>query len=90
MTNCSLLKTNNCIVRTIIKSNCISVQVTQNVMAIRQDASLWRDKVLELLRDPKTAHERAMQLKIALRRDELTKESHDDFISYILGSVFFL
>lgn len=55
--------------------------------AVRQDASMWRDRILGLLNDLDTAHERAMQLRTALRRDEMTKESHDNIVSYCLGKI---
>lgn len=50
-----------------------------------QDASAWRDRILSQLQDMGRAHARAQQLQTALRRDEDTKESHDNFISLCLG-----
>ena len=53
--------------------------------AVRQDSSVWRDRILAVLKDPQSAREQAMQLRTALRRDETTKESHDNVIAYTLG-----
>ena len=63
----------------------IPVPVCGQPAAYRQDASLWRDQALMLLGDPISAQERALNIRIALKRDEPTKESYDNFITYVLG-----
>ena len=62
-----------------------AVPVTPMTGAVRQDGSMWRDRIMSVLSDLDTAHERASQLRMALRRDEVTKESQDNVISYCLG-----
>ncbi len=61
------------------------VPVTPSSTAVRQDASVWRDRILSMFQDLDTAHDRAMQLRTALRRCEITKETHDNVITYCLG-----
>ena len=61
------------------------VPVTQNCSSFRQDASIWRDRLLTILNDPEEAQERTHQLKSALRRDDSIRETHDTVISHCLG-----
>ena len=61
------------------------VPVTPSTNAVRQDASVWKDRILNYLADVDVAHDRAVQLRRALRRDEATKVTHDIVIRYCLG-----
>ena len=51
----------------------------------RQDGNLWGQRAMDVLDDLIGAQDRAMNVKIALRRDELTKETNDNFLGYVLG-----
>ena len=64
------------------------IPVTNDVTAVRQDSSVWRDRVLSLLQNPATAHDRALQLREALRKDDRIKETNDDFVTFCLGMLF--
>ena len=61
------------------------VGVTPTEHAVRQDGSVWRDRILGLLQDPELAEHKAGQLRMALRRSEPTKESHDNVVCNCLG-----
>ena len=53
-----------------------------------QDASVWRDRILSILNDEEGSRERAAQLQTALKRDEVTKETYDEFVTFCLGEFF--
>lgn len=63
----------------------ILIPVSPSVTAVRQDASVWRDRLLVMLTDMEVAQQQAAQLRTALRRDEATKLTHDNLICYCLG-----
>ena len=46
---------------------------------------MWRDRILSILNDESGSLEKAAQLKTALKRDEVTKETHDQFVTFCLG-----
>ena len=46
---------------------------------------MWRDRILSILNDEYGSREKAAQLKTALKRDEVTKETHDEFVTFCLG-----
>ena len=80
----------NCAVSSLIKHltpepENILVPVTPSNTAVRQDASVWRDRILRTLKDLDSAREQALQLKTALRRDESIKVTHDTVACYCLG-----
>ena len=62
-----------------------AVPITPTSSAYRQDASVWRDRILDLIKHPQAARKHAQQLQMAIRRDSPTKETHDNIICYILG-----
>ena len=60
-----------------------------NILLFFQDASVWRDRILAILNDEEGSRERAAQLQTALKRDEVTKETYDEFVTFCLGEFFF-
>jgi hypothetical protein len=62
-----------------------AVPVTPSAGSVRQDGSVWRDRILGVIQNYQSVQDNATQLRMALRRDDLTKETHDNFISYVLG-----
>ena len=46
---------------------------------------MWRDRILSILNDEEGSRERAAQLQTALKRDEVTKETYDEFVTFCLG-----
>lgn len=68
-------------------SELLTVPVTKDTAAARQDGSAWKDRVLGIMQNPQKAYEMAYQLKMALKRDEPTKVSHDSFIWHCLGAL---
>ena len=64
------------------------VQVTPSTAAVRQDATVWRDRMLALLQDLPGSHQRALRLRNALRQDESTRETLDNLSNYCLGRCF--
>lgn len=65
------------------------VRTTRDAKAFKQDAGLWKDRILELV-DEKAAmaaYDRAQQLKLALKRDEVTIQSHDNVVAYCLRGI---
>ena len=49
---------------------------------------MWRDRILSILNDEEGSRERAAQLQTALKRDEVTKETYDEFVTFCLGEFF--
>lgn len=72
---------------TVDPSQCI-VRTTKDVNAVRQDAGLWKDRVLELI-DDKAAEKRSHQLKLATKRDDVTIQTHDNLVAYCLRGIKF-
>ena len=63
----------------------VVVPVTPLRSSYRQDASVWRDAALLLLENKRRSQERSLNIRIALKRDEPSKESHDNVITFCLG-----
>ena len=70
----------------ILSSSGILVPVTASTESVRQDSSTWRDVISGALQELDKRTIFAQQLKIALKRDELTNETHDNFVHFILGT----
>ena len=64
--------------------------VTPTPSAVRQDASIWRDRISSALQDLNRRNTHAQQLQIAMKRDETTHETHDNFTSLCLGKLKYL
>ena len=61
------------------------VKVTPATASVRQDSSTWRDVIASAIQELPKRIRFAQQLKIALKRDDVTNETHDGFVQYVVG-----
>jgi len=63
----------------------MAVKTTRDVTFVRQDAFEWCKRIVDVIDHPLVASERALQLQGALMRDEHSRNTHDDFIRWLIG-----
>ena len=51
----------------------------------KMDSGFWRDKVVDMVKNMDLTERRGLQLRTALRQDEVAKDTHDNFVAYVLG-----
>lgn len=66
-----------------------TVRTTRDAKAFKQDAGLWKDRILELMDEKAAAaaFDRAQLLKMALKSDEVTIQTHDNLVAYCLRTL---
>ena len=59
--------------------------MSEAVESAKMDSKFWQEKIVNMVKEIDRTERRALQLRQAIRQDEVAKETHDDFVAYILG-----
>lgn len=64
------------------------VKTTRDIKAVKKDAAVWSQRIVHVLDNPQVAKSQAALLRTALKNDELSRETQDNFIAYCIGLTF--